>query len=76
MEKFFPDKRVHKLSIKDRIILKCMKLDLDLRLSILSIFSSTISENHCRFVFLDVLVKFSAILKIVDTVVVLDCIEF
>ncbi|XP_011312050.1 uncharacterized protein Camp [Fopius arisanus] len=63
--RFFPEKRPHKMPLRDRIILTTMKLKNDLTFSFLTIIMRCVAESTCRAIFLDTLQKLSTILRCV-----------
>lgn len=64
VEKNFPDKKCHKLSVKERIILVFMKLKMALKLNVLS-FLFKISPSWCKQIFVEYVGYLAHILKTV-----------
>lgn len=61
--KFYIDKKVHKLTVKDRIILVFMKLKMALKLNVLS-FLFKISPSTCKTIFVEYITYLAHILKV------------
>lgn len=59
----YPEKRVHKLTLKDRVILTLMKLKLNLTFSALCIMFKCVDESTCRKLFHSMLPKVAQILQ-------------
>lgn len=52
IEKFYPDIRKHKLSVRERIVAVFMKLKMGLKLNVLS-FLFKMSPSSCKIIFID-----------------------
>lgn len=63
LTKIYPEKRKHKMTFRDRLIMTTMKLKHDLTISVLTIIFHPLAESTCRLIFLDTLQKLAKVLK-------------
>lgn len=63
IDEIYPDKKKHKMTLRDRIIMTMMKLKSDLKFSCLAIIFNCVAESTCRAIFGDTIKKLAKVLK-------------